>query len=42
VAVQTSSTNEPARRLYMSLGFEEVEQAILYRLPADPARDNAG
>jgi GNAT superfamily N-acetyltransferase len=42
VAVQTSSTNEPARRLYTSLGFEEVEQAILYRLPADPARDNAG
>ena len=42
VAVQTSSTNEPALALYASLGFEQVEQAILYRLPADPARDGAG
>ena len=34
VAVQTSSANEPALALYASLGFEQVEQAILYRLPA--------
>jgi GNAT superfamily N-acetyltransferase len=35
VAVQTSSTNEPALALYASLGFEPVDAATLYRLPAD-------
>jgi ribosomal protein S18 acetylase RimI-like enzyme len=41
VAVQTSSTNEPALALYASLGFEPVEEATLYRLPADRVRDHA-
>jgi ribosomal protein S18 acetylase RimI-like enzyme len=42
VAVQTSSTNQPALALYVSLGFEAVEEATLYRLPADRAPGPAG
>jgi ribosomal protein S18 acetylase RimI-like enzyme len=38
VAVQTASTNQPALSLYESLGFQPVEQATLYRLPADCRR----
>jgi ribosomal protein S18 acetylase RimI-like enzyme len=34
VVVQTLSTNQPALSLYMSLGFEPVEQSTIYRLPA--------
>jgi ribosomal protein S18 acetylase RimI-like enzyme len=37
VAVATSSSNEPALRLYASLGFEAIDQATLYRLPGTPA-----
>lgn len=32
LAVQTREANEPALGLYRSLGFEEVEESILYRL----------
>ena len=34
VAVQTSATNTPALTLYHGLGFEQVDTATLYRLPA--------
>jgi ribosomal protein S18 acetylase RimI-like enzyme len=34
IAVQTSETNVPALALYESLGFQRVETATLYRLPA--------
>jgi ribosomal protein S18 acetylase RimI-like enzyme len=34
VDVQTGATNAPALALYASLGFEPVESAVLYRLPA--------
>ncbi|MEO6807780.1 MAG: GNAT family N-acetyltransferase [Isosphaeraceae bacterium] len=34
VAVQTSATNTPALTLYHALGFEQVDTATLYRLPA--------
>ncbi len=34
-AVQTREANAPALALYQSLGFEPVETAILYRLPAE-------
>jgi ribosomal protein S18 acetylase RimI-like enzyme len=37
VAVQTSSTNEAALRLYDAMGFFRVETATLYRLPAERA-----
>ncbi|WP_435006431.1 GNAT family N-acetyltransferase [Tundrisphaera lichenicola] len=30
-SVQTSATNEPALKLYRSMGFEQVETSILYR-----------
>lgn len=33
VAVATSATNEPALALYASLGFQQVDEATLYRLP---------
>jgi ribosomal protein S18 acetylase RimI-like enzyme len=33
VAAQTASTNKPALALYAKLGFKQVEQATLYRLP---------
>jgi GNAT superfamily N-acetyltransferase len=36
VAVQTSETNQAALGLYHSVGFEQVETATLYRLPAGP------
>lgn len=36
VAAQTDTTNAPALELYLSLGFEQVESATLYRLPAAP------
>lgn len=32
--VQTASTNTPALNLYGSLGFQQVEEATFYRLPA--------
>lgn len=35
VSVQTSSTNLPAIGLYKAAGFEPVETATLYRLPAE-------
>lgn len=35
VAVQTGATNLPAIGLYKSLGFEPVDTATLYRLPAE-------
>jgi ribosomal protein S18 acetylase RimI-like enzyme len=35
VAVQTSEANAPALGLYHSLGFESVDTAVLYRLPAE-------
>jgi ribosomal protein S18 acetylase RimI-like enzyme len=34
VDVQTGATNAPALALYSSLGFDPVESAVLYRLPA--------
>ena len=34
VAVQTSATNEPALSLYASLGFQPIDEATLFRLPA--------
>jgi GNAT superfamily N-acetyltransferase len=34
VVVQTSSMNHPALGLYRSIGFEAIETATLYRLPA--------
>jgi ribosomal protein S18 acetylase RimI-like enzyme len=34
LCVQTSESNTPALNLYASLGFEPVETATLYRLPA--------
>ncbi len=34
VEVQTSSTNQPALSLYASLGFQPIEEATLFRLPA--------
>ena len=37
LCVQTSSTNAPALALYGSLGFQPVESATLYRLPAEAA-----
>lgn len=37
LTVQTSSENLPALVLYKSLGFEPVDTATLYRLPADVA-----
>lgn len=37
LTVQTSSENAPARALYASLGFEPVDTATLYRLPAELA-----
>lgn len=33
--VQTDSSNEPALALYGSLGFQPIDEATLYRLPAD-------
>ena len=36
VAVQTAATNGPALALYASLGFQRVEEATCFRLPADP------
>jgi ribosomal protein S18 acetylase RimI-like enzyme len=36
VDVQTSATNGPALALYASLGFQRVEEATCFRLPADP------
>jgi ribosomal protein S18 acetylase RimI-like enzyme len=43
VSVQTRSTNEPALRLYQSMGFEPVETTVLYRRPGsrDPDRHMA-
>jgi ribosomal protein S18 acetylase RimI-like enzyme len=38
VAVQASAANQPALSLYASLGFQPVDQATLYRLPADSIR----
>jgi ribosomal protein S18 acetylase RimI-like enzyme len=38
VEVQTASTNQPALALYASLGFEPIDHATLYRLPADAVR----
>ena len=35
VSIQTGSTNEPALRLYQSIGFEPVEKAVLYRRPGN-------
>jgi GNAT superfamily N-acetyltransferase len=35
VSVQTSSANQPALSLYASLGFQPVNEATLYRLPAE-------
>jgi ribosomal protein S18 acetylase RimI-like enzyme len=35
VEVQTSATNQAALSLYASLGFEPIDQATLYRLPAN-------
>jgi ribosomal protein S18 acetylase RimI-like enzyme len=35
VSVQTSATNTPALTLYDALGFEQVDTATLYRLPAN-------
>jgi ribosomal protein S18 acetylase RimI-like enzyme len=35
VEVQTSTTNQAALSLYASLGFQPIDQATLYRLPAD-------
>ena len=32
--VQTPLTNQPALALYQSLGFEAIDQATIYRLPA--------
>jgi ribosomal protein S18 acetylase RimI-like enzyme len=37
LTVQTSSENGPARDLYASLGFEQVDSTTLYRLPAELA-----
>lgn len=37
LTVQTSSENAPARALYASLGFEQVDTTTLYRLPAELA-----
>jgi len=34
VEVQTSETNQAAMSLYASLGFQPIDQATLYRLPA--------
>jgi ribosomal protein S18 acetylase RimI-like enzyme len=34
VEVQTSATNQAALSLYASLGFQPIDQATLYRLPA--------
>jgi ribosomal protein S18 acetylase RimI-like enzyme len=34
VEVQTSSTNQPALSLYCSLGFQPIDEATLFRLPA--------
>jgi ribosomal protein S18 acetylase RimI-like enzyme len=36
VSVQTAATNVPALGLYRSLGFQQVEQATCFRLPAEP------
>ena len=36
VAVQTAATNAPALALYASLGFQRVEEATCFRLPAEP------
>jgi ribosomal protein S18 acetylase RimI-like enzyme len=38
VAVQTSAENQPALSLYASLGFQRVNEATLYRLPAEVVR----
>ncbi len=38
VEVQTSSTNEPALSLYASLGFQPIDEATLFRLPANRCR----
>jgi ribosomal protein S18 acetylase RimI-like enzyme len=38
VAVQTSAENEPALALYASLGFQPLNEATLYRLPAEIVR----
>ena len=35
VEVQTSETNQAALSLYASLGFQPIDEATLYRLPAD-------
>jgi ribosomal protein S18 acetylase RimI-like enzyme len=35
IAIQTRETNAPALALYQSVGFETVETATLYRLPAE-------
>jgi ribosomal protein S18 acetylase RimI-like enzyme len=37
VAAQTSAENAAALGLYRSLGFEQVDSATLYRLPAELA-----
>ena len=43
LSAQTSSENAPALSLYRSLGFEPVDVATLYRLPAVLAeRSRAG
>jgi ribosomal protein S18 acetylase RimI-like enzyme len=42
VAVQTASTNQPALALYASLGFQPIEEATFYRLPAGRAPGHAG
>ncbi len=38
VEVQTSSTNQPALSLYASLGFQPIDEATLFRLPANRGR----
>jgi ribosomal protein S18 acetylase RimI-like enzyme len=35
VEVQTSATNQPALALYASMGFQPIDEATLYRLPAE-------
>jgi ribosomal protein S18 acetylase RimI-like enzyme len=38
VQVQTASTNHPALSLYASLGFQPLDEATLFRLPASRGR----
>lgn len=42
LCVQTSTANTPAQGLYAALGFERVENATLYRLPASLAERSRG